>query len=72
MDLMNDDAEVVRLEALDSLFHMAAHECFNVHEKHMHMVYCSKMISGLNLLVFFFIIKILMAFCLVLVFRFVD
>ncbi|KAJ3699450.1 hypothetical protein LUZ61_003155 [Rhynchospora tenuis] len=37
MDLMNDDSESVRLEALDSLFHMAAHGCLNVQEKHMHM-----------------------------------
>jgi hypothetical protein len=41
---MNGDAEVVRLEALDSLFHIAAHDCFNVHQKHMHMVYCYKII----------------------------
>lgn len=50
MDLMNDDVEGVRVEALDSLFHMAAHECLNVHEKHMHMVCCSKMKLEINIL----------------------
>ncbi|KAJ4764135.1 Integrator complex subunit 4 [Rhynchospora pubera] len=37
MDLMNDDSESVRLEALDSLFRMAAQGCLNVQEKHVHM-----------------------------------
>lgn len=53
MDLLNDDVEVVRLEALDSLFHIAVHECLNIHEKHMHMVYFSEIKFGLNLLVSF-------------------
>lgn len=38
MDMMNDDTEAVRLQALEALFRMATYGCLSVQEKHMHMV----------------------------------
>ncbi|ONM12882.1 Protein SIEL [Zea mays] len=38
MDMMNDDTEAVRLQALEALFRMSTYGCLSVHEKHMHMV----------------------------------
>ncbi|EEF35710.1 conserved hypothetical protein [Ricinus communis] len=37
IDLLNDSSLVVRLEALGTLHHMAASDCLNVQEMHMHM-----------------------------------
>ncbi|XP_008654333.1 protein SIEL isoform X2 [Zea mays] len=37
MDMMNDDTEAVRLQALEALFSMATYGCLSVQEKHMHM-----------------------------------
>ncbi|KAL5683508.1 hypothetical protein ACJX0J_009893, partial [Zea mays] len=37
MDMMNDDTEAVRLQALEALFRMATYGCLSVQEKHMHM-----------------------------------
>lgn len=38
MDMLNDDAEAVRLQTLQTLFHMATHDRLMVQEKHMDMV----------------------------------
>lgn len=38
MDMMNDDTEAVRLQTLQTLFHMATYGYLSVQEKHMHMV----------------------------------
>lgn len=38
MDMLNANSMVVRLEALETLHHMATYECLNVQEIHMHMV----------------------------------
>ena len=38
MDMLNDDSMAVRLEALETLHHMATFECLHVQEIHMHMV----------------------------------
>lgn len=38
MDMLNDDTEIVRLQALQALFHMATYGYFSMQEKHMHMV----------------------------------
>lgn len=40
MDMLNDDAEVVRLQTLETIFLMATYDHLKVQEKHMHMV-CS-------------------------------
>ncbi|KAF2306481.1 hypothetical protein GH714_018462 [Hevea brasiliensis] len=37
MDMLNANSMVVRLEALETLHHMAISECLNVQEIHMHM-----------------------------------
>lgn len=37
MDMMNDDTEAVRLQTLQTLFHMATYGYLSVQEKHMHM-----------------------------------
>ncbi|XP_008793958.4 protein SIEL isoform X2 [Phoenix dactylifera] len=37
MDMLNDDAEAVRLQTLQTLFHMATHDRLMVQEKHMDM-----------------------------------
>nr|XP_029120263.1 protein SIEL isoform X2 [Elaeis guineensis] len=37
MDMLNDDAEAVRLQTLQTLFHMATHDHLRVQEKHMDM-----------------------------------
>ncbi|XP_040378112.1 protein SIEL isoform X2 [Oryza brachyantha] len=37
MDMMNDDTEAVRLQTLQTLFHMATYGCLSVQEMHMHM-----------------------------------
>ncbi|KAG1354165.1 protein SIEL [Cocos nucifera] len=37
MDMLNDDAEAVRLQTLQTLFHMATHDRLVVQEKHMDM-----------------------------------
>ncbi|XP_072997990.1 protein SIEL isoform X1 [Typha latifolia] len=37
MDMLNDDAEVVRLQVLQTLFDMATYDRLQVQEKHMHM-----------------------------------
>lgn len=38
MDMLNDDSMVVRLEALETLHHMATFECLKLQDVHMHMV----------------------------------
>ena len=38
MDLLNDDAMVVRLEVLEALHHVATFDCLKVPEIHRHMV----------------------------------
>lgn len=40
MDVLNDDSMVVRLEALETVHHMATADCLEVQETHMHMVCC--------------------------------
>uniref|UniRef100_A0A0D9VSM8 Integrator complex subunit 4 n=1 Tax=Leersia perrieri TaxID=77586 RepID=A0A0D9VSM8_9ORYZ len=37
MGMMNDDTEAVRLQTLQSVFHMATYGCLSVQEMHMHM-----------------------------------
>ncbi|XP_020108829.1 protein SIEL isoform X2 [Ananas comosus] len=37
MDMLNDDAEVVRLQTLETIFLMATYDHLKVQEKHMHM-----------------------------------
>lgn len=39
MDVLNDDSMVVRLQALETMHHMAIRNLLKVQEKHMHMVY---------------------------------
>lgn len=43
MDMLNDDAEAVRLQTLETLFNMAAHKRLIIQEKYIHMV-CHYMI----------------------------
>lgn len=38
MDMLNDDSVVVRLQALETLHHMAMHDHLKVEESHLHMV----------------------------------
>ncbi|XP_060674160.1 protein SIEL isoform X1 [Ziziphus jujuba] len=38
MDVLNDDSMVVRLEALETVHHMATADCLEVQETHMHML----------------------------------
>lgn len=38
MDILNDDSVVVRLQALETLHHMAMHDHLKVEESHLHMV----------------------------------
>ncbi|KAJ1379849.1 Armadillo-type fold, partial [Sesbania bispinosa] len=38
MDVLNDDSVVVRLQALETMHHMAIHGCLKLQEKHLHMV----------------------------------
>lgn len=38
MDMLNDDSVVVRLQALETLHHMAMHDHLKVAEPHLHMV----------------------------------
>lgn len=38
MDMLNDDSMVVRLQALETMHHMATCDCLKVQETHMHMV----------------------------------
>ena len=65
IDVLNDDSMVVRLQALETLHHMAASDCLKVQETHMHMV-CSRFFHfGLLLLmnsiyVLFIIVKCLL------------
>lgn len=40
MDLLNDHAIAIRLQALETLYQMAANDQLIIQEKHMHMV-CS-------------------------------
>lgn len=40
IDVLNDDSVVVRLQALETLHHMATSDCLKVQETHLHMV-CS-------------------------------
>ncbi|KAJ4830686.1 hypothetical protein Tsubulata_028402 [Turnera subulata] len=37
MDMLNDDSMAVRLEAMETMHHMATFECLKVQETHMHM-----------------------------------
>ncbi|KAF1897953.1 hypothetical protein Lal_00032715 [Lupinus albus] len=37
MDVLNDDSVVVRLQALETLHHMAINGCLKLQEKHLHM-----------------------------------
>ncbi|KAF7825483.1 protein SIEL [Senna tora] len=37
MDVLNDDSVVVRVQALETMHHMAINGCLKVQEKHMHM-----------------------------------
>ncbi|RDY12076.1 Protein SIEL, partial [Mucuna pruriens] len=37
MDVLNDDSAVVRLQALETMHHMAINGCLKLHEKHLHM-----------------------------------
>jgi integrator complex subunit 4 len=38
MDMLNDDSVVVRLQALETMHHMAINGCLKLQEKHFHMV----------------------------------
>lgn len=38
MDVLNDDSAIVRLQALQTMHHMAVHGHLKVQEMHMHMV----------------------------------
>lgn len=38
MDVLNDDSVSVRLQALETLHHMAMSKCLKLQEAHMHMV----------------------------------
>lgn len=38
MDVLNDDSVSVRLQALETLHHMAISNCLQLQEAHMHMV----------------------------------
>lgn len=38
MDLLNDDNSLVRLQTLDTMFHMVSYDQLKVEEAHMHMV----------------------------------
>ncbi|GAU17151.1 hypothetical protein TSUD_177810 [Trifolium subterraneum] len=37
MDMLNDDSAVVRLQALETMHHMAINGCLKLQEKHLHM-----------------------------------
>ena len=37
-DMLNDDSVVVRLQALETMHHMAVNGCLKLQEKHVHMV----------------------------------
>ena len=45
MDVLNDDSVVVRLQALETMHHMAINGCLKLQEKHMHMVCFSSFID---------------------------
>ena len=45
MDVLNDDAVVVRLQALKTMYYMAISGCLKVQEKHLHMVRFSSLIN---------------------------
>lgn len=45
MDMLNDDSMVVRLQALETLHHMATHGHLKVAESHLHMVSSPSMLQ---------------------------
>lgn len=49
MDMLNDDSVVVRLQALETMHHMAINRCLKLQEKHLHMVSFSSFIGHFSL-----------------------
>lgn len=43
MDVLNDDSIVVRIQALETILHMATSDCLEVQETNVHMV-CSRLL----------------------------